>query len=145
TVKVWDARTGAEVLILKCPPSPNGAHMLTGSKGETPGSWKWDARRAGQVFPPRGHNGSVTWASFSPDGAGILTGSYDGTATVWDAKTGVKILTLDKRIRPTQMVDSASFSPDGARIVTGSLPYYRGTATVWDAVTGAEIVTLAGR
>ncbi len=32
--------------------------------------------------------------SFSPDGTRILTGSDDGTAKVWDARTGTALLEL---------------------------------------------------
>ena len=32
--------------------------------------------------------------SFSPDGTRIVTGSYDKTAKVWDARTGTPLLEL---------------------------------------------------
>ena len=32
--------------------------------------------------------------SFSPDGTRIVTGSYDRTAKVWDARTGTPLLDL---------------------------------------------------
>ncbi len=86
----------------------------------------------------KGHPNAVL-ASFSPDGSRIVTGSYDGTAKVWDAKSGAVVLTL-KGHTPAQ-VHSASFSPDGSRIVTGSDD---NTAKVWDAKSGAELLTLKG-
>ncbi len=55
--------------------------------------------------------------SFSPDGTRIVTGSSDGTAKVWDARTGAPLLDLKGH---TGWWYSASFSPDGTRIVTGS-------------------------
>ena len=42
----------------------------------------------------KGHTGTVTSASFSPDGSRIVTGSRDETAKVWDAKSGAEVLTL---------------------------------------------------
>ncbi len=54
--------------------------------------------------------------SFSPDGARIVTGSFDRTAKVWDARTGTPLLDLKGH---TDWVSSVSFSPDGTRIVTG--------------------------
>jgi len=41
-----------------------------------------------------GHQGSVSSASFSPDGARIVTASEDGTARLWDATTGQEIIAL---------------------------------------------------
>ena len=75
----------------------------------------------------KGHTGAVSSASFSPDGSRIVTGSWDKTAKVWDARSGAQVLTLKGH---TDAVDSASFSPDGLRIVTASIDR---TAKVWDA------------
>jgi hypothetical protein len=38
----------------------------------------------------RGHRSSVYSASFSPDGSRIVTASMDGTAKVWDSRTGAE-------------------------------------------------------
>ena len=35
-----------------------------------------------------GHSDEVTSCSFSPDGASVLSGSYDKTLKIWDAATG---------------------------------------------------------
>ena len=75
-------------------------------------------------------------ASFSPDGSRVVTAGSDRTAQVWDARTGLLLLTLRGHTGP---VGSASFSPDGMRVVTGGGD---GTARVWDAATGAENLTL---
>ena len=34
----------------------------------------------------RGHDDTVTSATFSPDGSRILTASWDNTARIWDAR-----------------------------------------------------------
>ncbi len=86
----------------------------------------------------KGHTGAVWSASFSPDGARIVTGSGDKTAKIWDAKTGAEVRTLKGH---THVVASASFSPDGSRVVTASSDQ---TAKVWDANRGAELLTLKG-
>ena len=57
----------------------------------------------------------VAWRS-APTARRIVTGSEDGTAKVWDARTGSALLELKGH---KGAVTSASFSPDGSRIVTG--------------------------
>ncbi len=132
TARVWDARSGAEVLSLKGHAdissvsfSPDGTRIVTGSEDGT--ARVWDARRGAEVLSLKGHTRAVWSASFSPDGTRIVTGSVDNTARVWDARSGAEVLSLKGH---TNEVSSASFSPDGTRIVTGS---WDGTARVWDA------------
>src|SRR5262249_13565504 len=86
----------------------------------------WDARTGDEVLTLMGHTDRVTSASWSPDGARIVTGSWDKTAKVWDAKSGAELLTFQGH---TDIVYAASWSPDGSRLVTGG---YR-SAKMWDA------------
>jgi hypothetical protein len=55
----------------------------------------------------------VTSVCFSPNGKRILTGSWDGTAKVWDAQKGQEGLTLEGHTGP---VSSVAFSLDGNRL-----------------------------
>ena len=55
-----------------------------------------------------GHNGLVSSAAFSPDGASVVTSSWDGTARVWNAQTGAVTATLSGH---KFWVNSAAFSP----------------------------------
>ena len=82
------------------------------------------------------HTAIVTSATFSPQGDRAVTVSLDGTARVWDLKTGAST-PLEGY---TDSVTSATFSPEGDRVVTAS---YEGTARVWDLKTGAS-TTLEG-
>src|SRR5262249_37558053 len=79
------------------------------------------------------HQGPVYHAACSPDGRLLVTASDDGSARVWDARTG-KALT--PRLPHSKPVVHAAFSPDGRRVVTASLD---GTARGWDAATGKPI------
>ncbi len=86
-----------------------------------------------------GHTDLVYGVAFSPhDGKRLATGSWDGTAKVWDAATGRELLTLKGH---TSGVNGIAFSPDGTRLATGS---WDNTAKVWNAVTGQELLTLTG-
>jgi hypothetical protein len=88
---------------------------------------------AAELTEPLQHEGIVRYAEFSPDGSRIVTASYDKTARVWDARTG---LALTRPIQHADWVSSAHFSPDGLRVVTASRDK---TARVWDAATGIAI------
>ncbi len=114
--------------------------LLEGTQPELRG-WEWYYVHRlcnGSLLTLKGHTAWVTSASFSVDGSHIVTGSWDNTAKVWDAKTGAEVRTLKGH---TNLVSSASFSVDGSRIVTGSRDT---TAKVWDAKTGTEMLTLKG-
>jgi TPR repeat protein len=80
----------------------------------------------------------VNSAAFSPDGARVVTASYDNTARLWEAATGAALTVLEGH---TGSVVGAGFSPDGARIVTASEDK---TARLWDAKTGASLAVLEG-
>jgi WD40 repeat protein len=79
------------------------------------------------------HQDVVYHAVFSPDGARILTASWDKTAKLWDANSGKLIATFAHQ----GPVNTAVFSPDGARIVTASADK---TAKLWDA-SAARLIT----
>ncbi|MGY6274617.1 WD40 repeat domain-containing protein [Methylomonas sp. MgM2] len=76
----------------------------------------------------------VSSVAFSPDGTHIVSGSYDNTLRLWDAKTGAAI--GQPMTGHTAPVHSVAFSPDGNRIVSGSADK---TLRLWDAKTGAAI------
>jgi WD40 repeat protein len=76
----------------------------------------------------------VVAVAISRDGTRIVSGSYDSTLRLWDARTGAPIGEPLKGHSGT--VRSVAFSPDGARIVSGSSD---NTLRLWDARTGAPI------
>lgn len=122
----------------------------------------WDAATGKELAVLAGHMADVTDANFSPDGAKVITCSYDKTARIWDAATGAQILQLDGH---ESAILSAVFSPDGQHVLTSSLGMEyefdshesggRSTssssvnehdiARVWDAVTGRELFGLRNR
>jgi len=60
-----------------------------------------------------GHEDAIEDVAFSPDGRMVLTGSRDGTARVWDAKTAKELAVLGGH---DGFVRQVSFSEDGRRI-----------------------------
>jgi WD40 repeat protein len=73
------------------------------------------------------HGAGVLNAQFSPDGARLVTLSFDGTASVWRRDGGLEA-TLDHP-GPVVMV---AWSSDGSWLATGTRA---GTLTIWDRAT----------
>ena len=80
----------------------------------------------------------VTGCAVSPDGAFIVSASWDNTLKVWDARSGEARLTLQGH---TDWVNGCAVSPDGAFIVSAS---WDNTLKVWDARSGEARLTLQG-
>jgi WD40 repeat protein len=78
------------------------------------------------------HQNAIYALAFSPDGARILTASWDKTAKLWDAASGK----LFSAFAHQGVVNKAAFSPDGIRILTASADK---TAKLWDAASGKII------
>jgi WD40 repeat protein len=76
----------------------------------------------------------VTSVAYSPDGWHIISGSYDTTIRIWDAKTGAAVAKPLKG--HNEWMSSVAYSPDGQYIVSGS---YDKTIRIWDAGTNARV------
>lgn len=78
----------------------------------------------------RGLLGRVSALAFSPDGAIVLGGAWDGSLRLWDVETGETVQRLEGH---TAGVLDAEFSADGQRIVSSSEDK---SLIVWDSLTG---------
>src|SRR5262249_7740962 len=134
TVRVWDARTGQELITLRghsrrvnsASFSPDGQRLASDSRDRTGEVWGMQAGQ--EVVVLRGAPGRVHCVSFSPDGQCLASASsssvdesgrvdFPGVVKVWDARTGRELFTLGKRSGPIEYVsfNHVSFSPDGQR------------------------------
>jgi WD40 repeat protein/peroxiredoxin len=143
SVKIYDARTGAEVCVLQGQAegfwvtfSPDGARIL---RAHQPIARVWDSRTGALVckLQLRDYNDQslLINATFSPDGTRILV-VQSTMARVWDANTGAMIHRLGHNVG----VSNGTFSADGARIVTVG----GNTVRVWDARTGDLVLSREG-
>jgi WD40 repeat protein len=114
--------------------SPDSRFVVT-SSGTSPRIW--DAR-TGSGTTLRGHLDFINAASFSPDGALVVTASDDTTARIWDASSGQELRVLRGH---KDAVKAAFFTPDGSRVVTTSVD---GTARAWNADVGTILHASSG-
>jgi len=112
------------------------AHGLHPSGKTTDALWSWYQRR--QRLCLRGHSGPVTAVAFSANGQRALTLGEDGSARLWDAKTGKFLAELRGQFN---FATVAAFSPDGQRIVTAGVDRI---GRLWDAKTGQALAELRG-
>ena len=155
TVRLWELETGREVQS----PQPGGKlgplvdlnlhGGLLWSTAFVPGTddvltvggsdarlWDVKTGREKMSFSP---HGAVASAGFSPKGDLIVTGSWDNSAKIWDARTGLVVRKLEGG--HTSFINTAIFSPNGQFVLTASDD---GTAKLWNVETGLVVQTLAG-
>jgi WD40 repeat protein/tRNA A-37 threonylcarbamoyl transferase component Bud32 len=78
-------------------------------------------------------HGDRVRGAISPDGSTVATASDDGTARVWDAKTGLAVSPVLKHPGEVNWVE---YHPSGERVATACS---KGGAWIWDARSGALI------
>ena len=138
---IWAASTGAQMAVID---KSGGRHFAFSPDGkQIVTTWDStarirDAATGADVAVLRGHERRLYFASYSSDGARVVTASEDKTARIWDRATAQEIAVLRGH---RAGVTCAAFSPDGSRIATASNDE---TARIWDATTGKEIAVLDG-
>jgi WD40 repeat protein len=75
------------------------------------------------------HEGEVFACAYSPDGAFVLSGGWDGQLRLWDSTSGASTVTFQASPRP---LSACAFSPDGQRWLSGTM---EGLLHVWDPVS----------
>ncbi len=90
-----------------------------------------------EEFVLKGHRDRVWRLAVNASGTRIATGSIDGSARLWDGKTGREIAVLQHK----NVIFNVRFSPDDRYVVTASGD---GTAGVWDANSGKKVTLFKG-
>jgi WD40 repeat protein len=137
----WNATSGAEVgvfptsttiLAVACSPSPSQDWVATGDRAGTVMLHLTN----GTTFRLTGHNRSITALAPSSDGNYLATASGDGTARIWDTRTGEQL-----RLLPDgNALTNVQFNPDGGLAMTLD---QQGVVRLWDTGIGEPITALA--
>jgi hypothetical protein len=136
TAKMWNFTTGEEMHTLyprRCPVccsfSPNGEAFILGvdsvvelynSKAPIPHQRAFE-----------GHTSNVMSCAFAPDGATIVSSSWDSTMKLWSTATGQILHTL---VGHSSDINVCFFSRSGRTVVSGSSDR---TLRLWVVATGA--------
>jgi WD40 repeat protein len=96
----------------------------------------WDATTFRPLTPPLTQPGKINVARLSQDGSKVLTAGADGSACVWDLRTGKRVC----QVKHSCAIVAGAFDPAGTRIVTGGDKDK--TAAVWDVATGRLLYLL---
>lgn len=154
-VKIFDARTGGEVLALEHADgdgarsmafSPRGDILAVGTMGSlgTPGVaslkapgaiYLWDAVSGNLKRKLTGPKGPCNTVAFAPDGRSLATGGHDGSVRIFDMKNGRVIFQLQGHSGPVWEV---TFGVRGKRLASNS----SSRAIVWDTENGARVLVI---
>lgn len=149
-LQIWQSKNepGYEMVTQAAPNSPEGAQAIAvavSPDGKQIASGLgtkvliWDAASGALLRTLDGHQRQVAALSYSPDGASLASGGWDGAVVLWDAKSGDRLQNLTGHKRD---IAGLAWSPDSKRLAsTGSLD---NQVIVWNPVTGQAEATLQG-
>ena len=90
--------------------------------------------RTGKVQRLAGHEASIDYIAYSPDGRLVASGAEDRTALVWDTRTGALLERFQTNSTETYGVQ---FSPDGSTLYTAGTDRQ---LQVWDVAGGQRFI-----
>jgi WD40 repeat protein len=150
--RLWDAASGRLRRSLGPPGcadadfSPDGRLVATVGPGGFVHIWKvasgrflLSMRASGPSVGSFAGDRSVSSVRFSPDGRRLLTAAGDGTARIFEVRSGRQLAAMAPH---DDVVSRAVWSPDGREVVTASDDH---TSRLWDPGGGGQFQTLRGQ
>jgi WD40 repeat protein/tetratricopeptide (TPR) repeat protein len=111
--------------------SADGTRMVMGGIGRVT---VWDVT-SGKLLRVLDNDCSINSVVFSPDGAQIVTGRWDGLIQAWDVATGKPLRTINAAMT----LSSLAFSPNGSELIVGGADGLK----LWDA--NGQSIPFSGR
>jgi WD40 repeat protein len=138
TIRVWDVKTGKELLKIKAHQgnvdnlvlSKDGKLALSASGDKTAKLWNLETGKLVKSF--EGHEKYVTGLALSPDGTTVATGSGDTHIRFFSIETGKEVKKLEGH---TGDVRCLAFADEGKTLLSSATD---GTVRLWDQATGKE-------
>jgi hypothetical protein len=97
----------------------------------------WDLSTGKQLVRLTGHQNSVQYAVFAPNGRTVASTSRDGTIRLWEVATGKEVLQFGEKPQASGL----AFSPNGRLLVSWG---HEEPLRLWDIATGMEVGQLKG-
>jgi WD40 repeat protein len=143
TVRVWDVRSGGELLALSGHEAavlgvlftPDGRRLLSVAADQA--LHVWDAATGAGLARVHGPGTKASCAAFAPDGSRVVTAA-GRVARVWATNDGTELACLHGHHRA---ISSLAFAAAGGRVVSGGED---DTIRVWEAATGNELLHFRG-
>jgi len=140
-LEVWNTSTGRRVgqlvsfgFVTNIGPvrfSPSGKQLAVANSTNDGQVTILDTATDHTVAVLTAHTRQVQDLAYSPDSALLATASIDGTARIWDARTGQELRELDH----PDAVNNVAFSPDGKSVATLD---FDGSIRIWDACAACQ-------
>ena len=116
-----------------------------GANAATPGSSSpsTSSNATPALVTYQGHSDYIWSVDWSPDGTSIVSCSSDGTAQVWEASSGKRLLSTRSHIDPATADDWAkavTWSPNSKQFLTG---FQDGTAEILDTVSRQRVAVFS--
>jgi WD40 repeat protein len=140
--QVYAAANGALVAHLRTPAAPSTAVACSAG---SPDPWMAAGDESGNVIlrlargtivPLYGHSDAISAMASSPDGHYLATASRDGTARIWDARTGRPVTVLASDGAP---ILDVQFGPSAGLALTVDR---LGLVRIWDTGVGEPVTEL---
>jgi WD40 repeat protein len=146
SLRLWDLESGKQIgedwrddnnAVRSMTLSPDGKTIASGSGGGDYNVRLWDVKTRKVIANWTGHTYVVCTLCWSADSERVVSGSWDGTARIWNVKSGQTVLIIETG---HNWVYAVMYSPDSSKIATGGDE--ENAVKIWDAKTGELLKTL---